>query len=100
MLNISVWASASFVDLGLPTKVANPLLSLVDKSHPHHFTFNEVLCLVKSCALNVTSMKKCNIIGKGTFIQRFLEALPISLKLALASLLVLDIFIVAKRTSL
>lgn len=80
-------------------KIFDPLFSLIDRSHPHHFTSNEVFRLVKECALNITSMKKEHL-GKGTFIQRFLEALPISLKLAVASLLVFNIFIVAKRTSL
>jgi len=72
------------------------LISRMDKSHPHHFTYSEVIHLVEESALKIVRVDKKNI-GRGNFIRRFMSWLHISFKVAVASLLVFNAFIVAKK---
>ena len=75
--------------------IVAPLLSLIDKSHPHHFTFKDVLRLLNENDLIVASTLKKNI-RKGNFLQQFVGFLRISLKLAVASITIFNVFIQAR----
>ncbi|XES76068.1 MAG: class I SAM-dependent methyltransferase [Candidatus Bathyarchaeia archaeon] len=78
-----------------PLRFFAPFFSLVDKSHPHHFTLKEIEGIIAETSL-VISFVKTKDMGEGNVMQQFVRFISSSFKLAIASFMMLHIFIRAQ----
>ena len=72
------------------------ILNRLDKPHPHHFTYKDVLSMVSQTAFSAT-LTNTRTIGSGNVIKRFYKFTKISLKLAVASIIVKSMHIHALK---
>jgi ubiquinone/menaquinone biosynthesis C-methylase UbiE len=79
-------------------RIFSPFLNLIDTSHPHHFTFHRVLHLLKENGLIATSTLTTEL-ETGNFVQRFVKSFLYSFKLAVASFMMFNLFVLGCVTN-